>query len=134
MPTCQKTSAPRDRSRDPYTIQSKDGGSCHATMRFKPEAGHGANAGLGIARERLNRVKDQFPEISYGDIWTLAGIVAIQEMGGPIINWNSTTTSSVVVAEKSFGMLFQSQQVAAAAILLLFTTGWTMFMIFEDIT
>jgi hypothetical protein len=49
-------------------------------MRFKPEAGHDANAGLGIARERLNRVKDQFPEISYGDLWTLAGVVAIQEL------------------------------------------------------
>lgn len=49
-------------------------------MRFKPEAGHGANAGLGIARERLNRVKDQFPEISYGDLWTLAGVAAIQEL------------------------------------------------------
>ncbi|KAF9970921.1 heme peroxidase [Actinomortierella ambigua] len=64
-----------------------NGGSWGATMRFKPEAGHGANAGLAIARERLNRVKDRFPEISYGDLWTLAGVVAVQEMGGPIINW-----------------------------------------------
>ncbi|KAF9924184.1 heme peroxidase [Linnemannia zychae] len=70
-----------------YDKNSKDGGSNFATMRFKPEAGHGANAGLGIARERLNRVKDQFPEISYGDLWTLAGVCAIQEMGGPTINW-----------------------------------------------
>ncbi|KAF9190953.1 heme peroxidase [Haplosporangium sp. Z 767] len=72
-----------------YDINAKDGGSNSATMRFKPEAGHGANAGLGIARERLNRVKDQFPEISYGDLWTLAGVAAIQEAGGPIINWRS---------------------------------------------
>lgn len=63
-----------------YDVKTKDGGSFHATMRYKPEAGHGANAGLGIARERLNRVKDQFPGISYGDLWTLAGVVAIQEM------------------------------------------------------
>ncbi|KAK3806711.1 MAG: heme peroxidase [Benniella sp.] len=72
-----------------YDIKTKDGGSFHATMRYKPEAGHGANAGLGIARERLNRVKDQFPSISYGDLWTLAGVVAIQEMGGPTINWRA---------------------------------------------
>ncbi|KAG0231727.1 heme peroxidase [Actinomortierella wolfii] len=64
-----------------------NGGSWGATMRFKPEASSGANSGLAIARERLNRVKDKFPEISYGDLWTLAGVVAIQEMGGPIINW-----------------------------------------------
>ncbi|KAF9404002.1 heme peroxidase [Podila epigama] len=70
-----------------YDINSKDGGSNFATMRFKAEAGHGANAGLGIARERLNRVKDQFPEISYGDLWTLAGVAAIQELGGPIVKW-----------------------------------------------
>lgn len=63
-----------------YDVNSKNGGSSYATMRFKPEAGHGANAGLGIARERLNRVKDQFPEISYGDLWTLAGVAAIQEL------------------------------------------------------
>ncbi|KAF9087326.1 heme peroxidase [Mortierella sp. AD031] len=72
-----------------YDVNTKDGGSNYATMRFKPEAGHGANAGLGIARERLNRVKDQFPEISYGDLWTLAGVCAIQELGGPIINWRA---------------------------------------------
>ncbi|KAG0074444.1 heme peroxidase [Podila epicladia] len=72
-----------------YDINAKDGGSNFATMRFKPEAGHGANAGLGIARERLNRVKDQFPEISYGDLWTLAGVAAIQELGGPIVNWRA---------------------------------------------
>jgi len=72
-----------------YDVNAKDGGSNFATMRFKPEAGHDANAGLGIARERLNRVKDQFPEISYGDLWTLAGVAAIQELGGPIVNWRA---------------------------------------------
>ncbi|KAG9320295.1 hypothetical protein KVV02_008061 [Mortierella alpina] len=68
---------------------AKNGGSHAATMRFKSEAGHAANAGLAIARERLNRVKDRFPQISYGDLWTLAGVCAVQEMGGPIIKWKS---------------------------------------------
>lgn len=63
-----------------YDQNAKNGGSNFATMRFKPEAGTEANAGLGIARERLNRVKDKFPDISYGDLWTLAGVAAIQEM------------------------------------------------------
>src|SRR5690606_8913713 len=34
-----------------YDLNTKDGGSWFATMRFKPEAGDGANAGLAIARE-----------------------------------------------------------------------------------
>jgi cytochrome c peroxidase len=59
---------------------AKTGGSSKGTMRFKSESSHSANAGLGIARERLNRVKDKFPDISYGDLWTLAGVCAIQEM------------------------------------------------------
>ncbi|KAF9190645.1 heme peroxidase [Haplosporangium sp. Z 767] len=72
-----------------YDKNAQDGGSSFATMRFKPEAGTSANAGLAIARERLNRVKDKFPDISYGDLWTLAGVCAIQEMGGPTIKWRS---------------------------------------------
>ncbi|KAG0197940.1 heme peroxidase [Mortierella sp. GBA30] len=72
-----------------FDKNAKNGGSSLATMRFKSEAGHDANAGLAIARERLNRVKDKFPEISYGDLWTLAGVCAVQEMGGPIIKWRS---------------------------------------------
>jgi cytochrome c peroxidase len=30
---------------------------------------------------------EEFPWISYGDLWTLAGVCAIQEMQGPIIPW-----------------------------------------------
>ena len=56
-------------------------------MRFAPEAGHGANAGLAVARSLLDPVKAQFPSISYADLYTLAGVVAIEEMGGPTIPW-----------------------------------------------
>lgn len=56
------------------------GGSNGATMRFSPEASHGANAGLKVARDLLEGVKKEFPEISYADLWSLAGVVAIQEM------------------------------------------------------
>lgn len=47
-------------------------------MRFEPEALHGANNGLNIARGLLEKVKQEFPWISYGDLWTLAGVCAIQ--------------------------------------------------------
>jgi Peroxidase len=47
-------------------------------MRFEPEALHGANAGLNIARQLMEKVKQEFPWITYGDLWTLAGVAAIQ--------------------------------------------------------
>jgi len=71
-----------------YSILDKTGGSDGAKMRFHPESTHGCNAGLDIARNRLEIVKKKFPNISYADLWTLAGVVAIEEMGGPQIKWN----------------------------------------------
>jgi len=56
-------------------------------MRFEPEALHGANAGLNTARDLMEKVKQEFPWISYGDLWTLGGVAAIQEMAGPKIPW-----------------------------------------------
>ena len=70
-----------------YDKETKTGGSNGATMRFKPESSHEANAGLSIAREILEPIKAKHPKISYSDLWTLAGVAAIQEMGGPIIKW-----------------------------------------------
>ncbi|CAG8695459.1 13240_t:CDS:2 [Funneliformis mosseae] len=70
-----------------YDKESKTGGSNGATMRFAPESDHGANAGLKHARDKLESVKQKNPAISYSDLWSLAGVVAIQEMGGPTIPW-----------------------------------------------
>lgn len=61
------------------------GGSNGATMRFAPEGDHGANAGLKAARDFLEPVKEQFPWITYSDLWILGGSCAIQEMQGPKI-------------------------------------------------
>jgi len=65
------------------------GGSNGATMRFHPEAAHGANAGLKIARDLLEPIKQQFPGITYADLYTLAGVVAIEELGGPKVPWRA---------------------------------------------
>jgi len=70
-----------------YHKGDNTGGSNGATMRFHPESGHGANAGLDIARNLLEPIKKQFPGISYADLWTLAGATAIEHMGGPKIPW-----------------------------------------------
>jgi len=63
------------------------GGSNGATMRFEPECSWGANAGLEKARAILEPIKAKFPWISYADLWTLAGAVAVEGMGGPVIPW-----------------------------------------------
>lgn len=38
-------------------------------MRFAPEANQGCNAGLSAARDKLEEVKKQFPQITYSDLW-----------------------------------------------------------------
>eukprot|EP00127_Corallochytrium_limacisporum_P006755 Clim_evm25s235 gene=Clim_evmTU25s235 len=75
-----------------YDKKTKTGGSDGATMRFQPEAGHGANAGLEFARKRLEPIAKKYPGISYGDLWTFASKVAIEEMGGPDIPWRPGRT------------------------------------------
>lgn len=52
-------------------------------MRFKPEAAHGGNAGLHIARQLLEPIKAKYPGLSYADLYALAGTVAIEALGGP---------------------------------------------------
>jgi len=70
-----------------YDRHKRKWGSDGATMRFSPESNHGANAGLKIARDLLEPIKQRFPGCTYADLYTLAGCVAIEQMGGPQINW-----------------------------------------------
>lgn len=53
------------------------------------EADHGANAGLQIAVDLLAPFKEKFPHFSNADIWSLAAVVAIKELGGPTISWRA---------------------------------------------
>ncbi|RHZ61197.1 hypothetical protein Glove_349g146 [Diversispora epigaea] len=70
-----------------YDKNTNTGGSDGSTMRFSPESDHGANAGLKTARDKLEVIKLANPGITYADLWSLGGVTAIQEMGGPIIPW-----------------------------------------------
>ncbi|KAK9364022.1 heme peroxidase [Lipomyces starkeyi] len=70
-----------------YDKKLGTGGSNGSTMRYKLEASDEANNGLEYARKLLDPVRQQFPWISYADLWTLAGVVAIEYMGGPKIGW-----------------------------------------------
>lgn len=68
-----------------YDKSDNSGGSDGARMRYHPEMNWGANAGLDIARAALEPIKDKYPELSYSDLYTLAGVVAVEESGGPTI-------------------------------------------------
>ncbi|CAM4769801.1 unnamed protein product [Rotaria magnacalcarata] len=70
-----------------YSRLDSTGGSDGACMRFEPESAWGANKGLNIARERLESVYQAYPGLTHADLYTLAGVVAIEKMGGPIIKW-----------------------------------------------
>ncbi|KAL7533036.1 hypothetical protein ACHAWF_004318 [Thalassiosira exigua] len=74
-----------------YDKMSKDGGSGGGTIRFKEELAHGGNAGLGsTAVVWMEDIKKKYGDsISYADLYTLAGVVAIKELGGPTIPWSS---------------------------------------------
>ncbi|CAN8105610.1 unnamed protein product [Discula destructiva] len=70
-----------------YDAATGTGGSNGAGMRYEAEGGDPANAGLQNARLFLEPVKSMHPWITYADLWTLAGVTAIQAMGGPDIPW-----------------------------------------------
>lgn len=67
-------------------------------MRFAPESDHGANAGLKVARDRIESVKAKHPWISYSDLWILGAVCAIQEMGGPKIPYRPGRSDKDVAA------------------------------------
>lgn len=71
-----------------YSKDDGSGGSDGARQRFNPEASMGANAGLNVARDALEPIKAKFPGISYADLYTLSGVVAIENAGGPDIPFN----------------------------------------------
>lgn len=64
-------------------------------MRYEAEGGDPANAGLQHGRAFLEPIKEKHPWITYSDLWTLAGVVAIKAMGGPAIPWQGGRTDLV---------------------------------------
>ncbi len=75
-----------------YCAESDTGGSNGAGMRYEAEGGDPANAGLQHARVFLEPIKEKHSWITYADLWTLAGVVAIESMGGPKIQWRPGRT------------------------------------------
>lgn len=71
-----------------YSRADNSGGSNGGRIRFSPEKNWGANAGLTVAMDALEPVKAAHPTISYADIYTLAGKVAVEYAGGPKIPYS----------------------------------------------
>ncbi|PIA39435.1 hypothetical protein AQUCO_02600111v1 [Aquilegia coerulea] len=65
-----------------FDVKTKTGGP-FGTMRHKAEQSHAANNGLDKAVVWLEPIKEQFPILSYGDFYQLAGVVAVEITGGP---------------------------------------------------
>lgn len=75
-----------------YDKMKKNGGSNGGTIRFKEELGHGANAGLDTAMSWLEPIYKKYnkaSDLSYADLYTLAGAQAIESLGGPHIDWRA---------------------------------------------
>lgn len=68
-----------------YDSEKCTGGSNGGTMRFPAEQADPENAGLDKAREAILDVHRQHPELSFADIAVLAGYVAFEATGGPVI-------------------------------------------------
>lgn len=83
-----------------YDKNTKKGGSEGALMRYAHQAGWGANAGLALPRARLEAVAREFPQVSHADLWSFAGTVAIEEMGGPKCNWRAGRVDRDQTAEQ----------------------------------
>jgi Peroxidase len=82
-----------------YDKMRKDGGSQKGTIRFTEELKHGANAGLDLAVSWLEPIKKKYDReganLSYADLYTLAGVEAIKTMGGPTIPWRAGRVDSL---------------------------------------
>jgi cytochrome c peroxidase len=87
-----------------YSAHDKTGGSNGSTMRLKPESSWGANAGLQGARDILEPLQKKHG-ISFADIYTLSGVVAIEKMGGPVIPWRAGRIDSAVPTSVPDGRL-----------------------------
>jgi catalase (peroxidase I) len=76
-----------------YSRITQTGGSGKGTIRFQEELAHGANAGLQQAVDWLEPIYTKYQglgqDLSHADLYTLAGVVAIETLKGPKIPWRA---------------------------------------------
>ncbi|EAZ09904.1 hypothetical protein OsI_32199 [Oryza sativa Indica Group] len=69
-----------------YDAKTKTGGA-NGSIRHEEEYTHGSNAGLKIAIDLLEPIKRKHPNITYADLYQLAGVVAVEVTGGPTVDF-----------------------------------------------
>ncbi|KAJ7517308.1 hypothetical protein O6H91_21G018000 [Diphasiastrum complanatum] len=69
-----------------YDVNTKTGGP-NGSIRSEREYTHGANAGLKIAIDFCEQIKAKYPNITYADLYQLAGVVAVEVTGGPTVDF-----------------------------------------------
>ncbi|KAJ1270331.1 hypothetical protein BS78_06G045700 [Paspalum vaginatum] len=69
-----------------YDAKTSTGGP-NGSIRFPQEHSHAANAGLKIAIDLLEPIKQKHPKITYADLYQLAGVVAVEVTGGPTVDF-----------------------------------------------
>ncbi|VEU24289.1 DEKNAAC105521 [Brettanomyces naardenensis] len=75
-----------------YDRESGTGGCSGGTMRFAQEFNDNGNTGLNTAKSYLDQIHEEFPWISYADLYTLGGVAAIEGLGGPVVPWKPGRT------------------------------------------
>ncbi|GJP39276.1 hypothetical protein CLOM_g23665 [Closterium sp. NIES-68] len=79
-----------------YDAKTRSGGP-NASIRSELEYTHGGNAGMKIGIDLLEPVKAKHPRVSYADIYQLAGVVAVEITGGPVIPFKPGRKDSLAV-------------------------------------
>lgn len=75
-----------------YDKVTGTGGSSGGTMRFAQEFNDLGNTGLTTTKSYLDQVHENFPWVSFADLYSFAGCVAIEAIGGPKIQWRPGRT------------------------------------------
>ena len=73
-------------------------------MRLDPEKNDPENSGLDKVQELLEPIKEKYPYISYADLWTLAGVVSVETMGGPVIQWKPGRVDKPIMDRSDSGI------------------------------
>jgi cytochrome c peroxidase len=72
---------------DPPPGEPRGGSQGGASMRFEPGRSYEENRGLELPRLFLEPIRLLNPQLSYSDLWVLAGYEAVETLGGPRIEF-----------------------------------------------
>lgn len=79
-----------------YCPKTRSGGP-NGSVRSELEYTHGANAGMKIAIDLCEAVKAKAPRLTYADLYQMAGVVAVEVTGGPIVPFKPGRKDSLAV-------------------------------------